>query len=882
MRIEGVARDVIYDPINDSFSEPSPTPYSQASPQGYSDYGSLGQYLVRVAKPIDASLPTLSITANGSLIAEGGTASFSIATSDGSNPTVDIGFSSVRQSAPGDIAQPTADLSDVTFTSQSVSLSGGQAVVDVPILIDGNVEPNEFFEIVIVSSIAGYEIAQQSAAVQIEEVERQYSVTIDNNQIVEGDPGDTNTVPLTLTRVGNTTPADSIDWQLVSDASTQTDASDFSISSGSVTFASGQKTAALNVPIEGDLDIEGNEQFKIEISAPAGSDVLIDPAVSSVTGTIIDDESIIDISSGVRFRFRQLASSGNNFDNWAIDNVVISGTGFADDFDPDFDTALWSDISGGEARNLFPGSSGNALFMGVSSSTRIAETIDVAPPTNSTISFDLIFANANGSGLNATEQGEDVALEFSLDGGSQWETLNVYDEDEITTWTSFSETLPAQATLPPTEFLEGDNGGITNAVIPLTRLGYRDKAATANWVVLPGAIDPVDADDFDDGALPSGTLTFSAGQAVADIIIPIKADDVVEPIENFLVQITSFDGGPILSDTIEGSILSDDLATASINVLDAGGSPLIDGETSTSVESGTNFEVVWMDGLDSQTRTFTIENTGVLPLNLSSIEISGTASADFTISNLSSTNVPVGQNVTFDVTFQPTSDGVRDATVEITSSDADNSVFEFAVTGTGTDLWVEEVLINDGSATRSQITSISVYFNKDVSSSQLFDAFRIHHMETQAVIEGFDLAVTPMTDGGRSLVRISFANDNHPLVLSRIGDALEGNSLVDGNYRLEILRGNLFAFGDRGGTLYMDYDPEFGGQFYGDDNNDDFFRLYGDLNGDGVLNTIDINIAVNTLQGGPYRWDMDYNGDGVINTIEINALRPTVFGPGRN
>ena len=48
--------------------------------------------------------------------------------------------------------------------------------------------------------------------------------------------------------------------------------------------------------------------------------------------------------------------------------------------------------------------------------------------------------------------------------------------------------------------------------------------------------------------------------------------------------------------------------------------------------------------------------------------------------------------------------------------------------------------------------------------------------------------------------------------------------------------------------------------------------LTGDVNGDGVLNVLDVVIVVNMILTGVYQDSADLNGDGVCNVLDIVAL----------
>ncbi|MGQ9806283.1 MAG: choice-of-anchor D domain-containing protein [Chlorobiales bacterium] len=82
-------------------------------------------------------------------------------------------------------------------------------------------------------------------------------------------------------------------------------------------------------------------------------------------------------------------------------------------------------------------------------------------------------------------------------------------------------------------------------------------------------------------------------------------------------------------------------------------------------------------------RTFTIANTGVVPLTISGVTITGPNASDFSVTASPANTVAPSGSTTFQVTFNPSSDGVKDATVEIANDDADENPFTFAIRGTG-------------------------------------------------------------------------------------------------------------------------------------------------------------------------------------------------------
>uniref|UniRef100_UPI0030EF86CC lamin tail domain-containing protein n=1 Tax=uncultured Winogradskyella sp. TaxID=395353 RepID=UPI0030EF86CC len=90
----------------------------------------------------------------------------------------------------------------------------------------------------------------------------------------------------------------------------------------------------------------------------------------------------------------------------------------------------------------------------------------------------------------------------------------------------------------------------------------------------------------------------------------------------------------------------------------------------------------------SQTKSFIIENLGLVDLSVSNIEIIGADAADFTVTLPSALPLIITSNteVTFDVTFAPLSAaGIRNATVRITNNDSADGegeeIYEFAIRG---------------------------------------------------------------------------------------------------------------------------------------------------------------------------------------------------------
>src|SRR5439155_19405893 len=89
-----------------------------------------------------------------------------------------------------------------------------------------------------------------------------------------------------------------------------------------------------------------------------------------------------------------------------------------------------------------------------------------------------------------------------------------------------------------------------------------------------------------------------------------------------------------------------------------------------------------------------------------------------------------------------------------------------------------------------------------------------------------------------------------------------GSSLADGRYVLTTVAAQV-----RNGS----------GAAMVTDRQDAFFRLFGDVNGDGAVNGYDQNVfrgaLGSTVEDTDYLWYLDFNGDGAIDKVDRLAFR---------
>ncbi len=116
------------------------------------------------------------------------------------------------------------------------------------------------------------------------------------------------------------------------------------------------------------------------------------------------------------------------------------------------------------------------------------------------------------------------------------------------------------------------------------------------------------------------------------------------------------------------------------------GQSIVDGDALPSLTDDTDFGSINVSNVTAA-HTFTIENTGDGGLNLTDapeVQISGTHAADFTVTSQPTSPVAAsGGTTTFEITFNPSDTGLRQAEISIANDDSDENPYNFSIQGTG-------------------------------------------------------------------------------------------------------------------------------------------------------------------------------------------------------
>ncbi|WP_426064110.1 choice-of-anchor D domain-containing protein [Flavobacterium sp. DSP2-3-1] len=138
------------------------------------------------------------------------------------------------------------------------------------------------------------------------------------------------------------------------------------------------------------------------------------------------------------------------------------------------------------------------------------------------------------------------------------------------------------------------------------------------------------------------------------------------------------------------------------------------------------------------TRTYTINNLGAAPLNLTSIIIGGTNASEFVVTN-PPTSIAAQSSATFTITFKPTITGARNATLTFDTDDADENPFNFSISGTATPGLTPEINLRatndipDGASSGKSVDGTVIYgtdFGAPLINTDVLKTFTIQNTGT--------------------------------------------------------------------------------------------------------------------------------------------------------
>ncbi|MBE9604195.1 pre-peptidase C-terminal domain-containing protein [Acetobacteraceae bacterium H6797] len=343
----------------------------------------------------------------------------------------------------------------------------------------------------------------------------------------EGNSG-TTAFTFTVYRNGDITAITSVNWSVIGTGTSPANAADFvggALPSGTITFAAGENQKLLTINVAGDTTSEPTETFLVNVVDPTNNNA------ASATGTITNDD--VGASS---LAIAATSASKNEGNGNAVTAFTFTVTRSGDTTSAA--TAAWSVAGDG----TFPANA--ADFQG---GVLPSGTVSFAAGETSKV------ITVNVVGDNIIENNEAFTVTLSDASGATIGTATasgyIINDEQLYSYASIGATNATRA--------EGDSGS-TAFTFTVTRGGYTGVAGTVDWAVTGSGDNPANAADFVGGILPSGTLSFGAGETSKTITVYVAGDTLVEQTENFQVTLSNGNGMAIAGNTATGTITNDD------------------------------------------------------------------------------------------------------------------------------------------------------------------------------------------------------------------------------------------------------------------------------------------------------------------------------------
>jgi len=306
--------------------------------------------------------------------------------------------------------------------------------------------------------------------------------------------------------------------------------SDFTAVSGTVTFAPGETSRSISVPILRDLVAESTETFQIQLSVANGATL----SRSSATGTIQDDDTVTAPLPSASISNVSL-SEGNSGTTTARFTVSLSAAA-SGPVTLGYETANGTATAGSD----YTAKSGTLTFAAgeTSKTIDVLVTGDTQVEANETILVRL--TSATGATI-ATSQGSGT----------------IQNDDQ-------PPPLPTLS-IGNATITEG-NSGTVNMTFTVTLSQAQGSPVTVRYATADGT-----ATAGNDYNAASGTLTFAAGETSKTVTVAVRGDTLVESAETFRVLLSNATGATIATGTGTGTITDNDQPPAASPVTFAKG-----------------------------------------------------------------------------------------------------------------------------------------------------------------------------------------------------------------------------------------------------------------------------------------------------------------------
>jgi hypothetical protein len=568
---------------------------------------------------VEASPPTLSI--GDVSIAEGNSgtteANFSVTLSAPSPQVVTANWATANGTATAG-SDYSAASGTVTFPANTTT----PQLVTVPIAGDTDVEPDETFVVNLTGPTNATIGDGQGTGTITNDDSSQSALSINSVSAAEGNaPGTQLAFTVTLSPASSQT----VTVNYATANGTAQAGTDFTPASGTLTFAIGETTKPVSVPLLGDSTPEGDETLTVALSAPVNATItaggglgtitnddvpaltLGNATVAEGTGATTTATFLVTLAPASTLPVTVNYATANGSATAGIDYTATSGAlTFApgettkeiavpvtadalDEPDETFTAALSAPtnatiVAGGGAGTITDDDgtpslsiSGNSAAEGQAGTTALAFTVTLSPASGQTVTVTA--ATANGTAVAGSDfVAASVPLSFAP--GETTKTVNVTingdtvsEANETFTVGLSAATNAAIGTASATGTITDDDGApglsINNVAVLEGNAGASPATFTVSLSPASGQVVTVvytatagTAALGSDFGASTGTLTFTPGETSQPVTVAVNGDTAAEADETFTVVLSSPTNATLLDGSGLGTITNDDGAPA--------------------------------------------------------------------------------------------------------------------------------------------------------------------------------------------------------------------------------------------------------------------------------------------------------------------------------
>jgi len=432
------------------------------------------------------------------------TANFTVSLVQAITNTVTVNYSTANDTALAP--------SDYASVSGVLTFAPGQTVKTVSVNVVGDtvVEANETFKVNLSGAVNAVINDSQGIGTIVNDDVVLPKITISDVSLTEGNTG---LNPFNFVVGLSNSSATPVTVNLTTANGTAFAGSDYTSTSGIITFAAGQTLRTVSVNVVGDTVVEASETFSVNLTSPVGATI----SDSQGVGTIINDDvvlpkitisdmSLTEGNTGVK-PFNFVVGLSNTSATPVIVNL-ITGNGIA--------------------------------FAGSDYITTSGVITFTAGQTLRTVSVNVV-------GDTVVEANETFSVNLTTPVGAV-----ISDSQGIGTIVNDDVVLP-KITISDVALTEGNSGlkpfnfvvGLSNSSLTPVTVNL----ATGNGIAFAGS----------DYLTTTGIVTFAAGQTLRTVSVNVVGDTVVEANETFSVNLTSPVGAVIADSQGIGTIINDDV-----------------------------------------------------------------------------------------------------------------------------------------------------------------------------------------------------------------------------------------------------------------------------------------------------------------------------------